>query len=119
MNKQLFDRLIKRVHRWINRERYRKTEINLTVSLSSQGKVTADYIGDDIALLMLLIGDSDTFAELAELGLIKRYALLSPLTRREKFEALWQMCEGAEEAMHQPASEQLQKSSDARKILDN
>ena len=42
--------------------------------------------------------------------LIKRYALLSPLTRREKFEALWQMCEGAEEAMHQPASEQLQKS---------
>lgn len=119
MNKKLLDRFLKRIHRWVNKERFRRTDINLTVSLSSQNKVTADYIGDDIALLMPLIGDSDTFAELAELGLIKRYAQLSPLTRREKFEALWQMCEGAEEAMHQPASEQLQKSSDARRMLDN
>ena len=119
MTKQLFDRFIKRVHKWVNGERFRRTEINLAVRLSSQGKVTADFASDDVALLMPLIGDSDTFAEIAEFGLIKRYAQLSPLTRREKFEALWQMCEGAEEAMHQPASEQLQKSPDARKILDN
>lgn len=119
MNKKLLDRFLKRIHRWVNKERFRRTDINLTVSLSSHNKVTADYIGDDVALLMPLIGDSDTFAELAELGLIKRYALLSPLTRREKFEALWQMCEGAEEAMHQPASEQLMQDSGARKLLDN
>lgn len=119
MNSKLFERFIKRIHRWANRERFRKTEINMTVGLTNEGKVAAEFIGDDVALLLPLIGDSDIFAQLAEFGLVKRYSQMSPLARREKFESLWQMCEGAEQALKQAVPEQLMKSPGARKMLDN
>lgn len=120
MEKALLDRILRRIHRWVNQERFWDTEIELTVGATKDGRLTADYDSYNIALLLPLISENETFAALAELGLTKRYVHLSELARREKFEELWAMAKGAELAIKENmVSEELMNNSCARKVLDN